>query len=58
LIAKPKDSDSFYLALKKLLTDKKLYNLLKENVMQLRNSPEITWTARARKILKDMDFNL
>lgn len=55
LIVKSGDVDDYYRKMKELLENEKLYNRLKENVMNLKKSKNITWEARCKKIINDFD---
>ncbi len=55
LIVKFSDVDDYYRKMKKLLINEELYNRLKENVMNLKKSKNITWKARCKQIIDDFD---
>lgn len=55
LVADSLDWKTFYVQIKKIISDKEVYNELKENVLKLRKSEEITWRARCKQILNDFE---
>lgn len=54
LVAKSEDIDDYYRKMKKLLINKELYNRLRENVMNLKKSEDVTWKARCKQIIDDV----
>ncbi len=53
LIVKFGDVDDYYRKMKELLENEELYNELKENVMDLKKSDDVTWKARCKQIIND-----
>jgi len=53
LIVRSGDVDDYYKKLKELLENEKLYNRLKENVMNLKKSTTVNWQARCKQISDD-----
>jgi glycosyltransferase involved in cell wall biosynthesis len=56
VVVKSGDSDDYYRKVKELLENEKYYNSLKENVVKLSNSEEVTWENRCQKVLDDFGF--